>query len=642
MDSTHGKNMMTDQNTEIEEQLRQLFGSYKAEWLQGRLYELFTEPTYFPELTTTRSCILIGGRGTGKTTVLRGLSYEGQLALAGSPEKVPEWKFYGLYYRVNTNHVTAFTGPELTESEWSPLFAHYMNLLLCDLLLEFVAWFELKTGRQIDLAPALCRRISTSLHLPVCESHKAIRESLVDSRVSFEAYINNVVDAERPPLSMQAAPLDGLCEALRDLEHFRHAQFFILFDEYENLLDYQQQVVNTLIKHASDSYCFKIGVRELGWRCRSTLNENEQLTHPADYAKIDISEKLSGSTFKEFALRVCQARIDRIRFTDEAATYSLNDSLLSLSAEEEAEKLGVRSTSDAVFAELAGQVSDAQKGDLEGISPLELFFIKYWSQAKELTYGEVFEQRQASQKKWKERFGNYRHLLLYTIRRGKGGIKKYYCGWDTFTLMAAGNIRFVLELVDQCLLAQYQKAGTFNATISPDIQTRVAQKVGKMNLSELEGLSVDGAQLTKFLLSLGRVFQVMASDAVGHTPEVNQFHIETARNTKGELDEESSAAERLLNSAVMHLALVRSLGNKPGDVGDTKDYDFMIHPIYSALFEISPRRKRKTNLSPSEILGLIRKPKEAIRKVLKENNRSLEEALPEQLTLFGRFYDADS
>ena len=87
-----------------------------------------------------------------------------------------------------------------------------------------------------------------------------------------------------------------------------------MLDEYENFDDYQQQVVNTYIKHAGPSYTFKIGVRELGWRMRATLNPDEQLTHPADYARIDISGDLHTSRFREFACRVCDERLTRARF----------------------------------------------------------------------------------------------------------------------------------------------------------------------------------------------------------------------------------------------------------------------------------------------------------------------------------------
>ena len=134
----------------------------------------------------------------------------------------------------------------------------------------------------------------------------------------------------------------------------------------------------------------------------------------------------------------------------------------------------------------------------------------------------------------------------------------------------------------------------------------------------------------------------MARDAVGHAPEVNQFQVSFGQETDSSPDEATGAVERLLTSAVMHLALLRSLGNKLGDDGDTKDNDYMMHPIYSALFEFSPRRKRKMTLSPHDVLGLIRRPKETIRAVLHAKNRSLDDELPEQLTLFERFYDADS
>src|SRR6266516_1288727 len=103
----------------LEEQVSELFGSYKAEWLKEHMCELFTEPAYFPELTTSRPCMLVGGRGTGKTTVLRCMSYEGQFVFQGrTPNEIPRWNYYGLYYRVNTNRVTAFTGPELAPDRW--------------------------------------------------------------------------------------------------------------------------------------------------------------------------------------------------------------------------------------------------------------------------------------------------------------------------------------------------------------------------------------------------------------------------------------------------------------------------------------------------------------------------------------------
>ena len=169
------------------------------------------------------------------------------------------------------------------------------------------------------------------------------------------------------------------------------------------------------------------------------------------------------------------------------------------------------------------------------------------------------------------------------------------------------------------------------APISPETQTKTAQSVGAMNLSELEGLSVSGAKLTKLLLAMGRIFQQLAAEPFGHAPELNQFHL---TSMTVELDE-------LLKNAVMHLALVRFPGTKLGTASDTIEFDYTIHPIFSALFEFSPRRKRKMELSSATVLDLLENPKEAINSILKDHKRSTTSELPRQLTFFSQFYGND-
>src|ERR1041384_4305320 len=191
-----------------QKQLSKLFGGYKAEWLKGQLFELFTEPAYFPELETSRPCVLIGGRGTGKTTVLLGLSYEGQFALRGrKSDEIATWPYYGFYYRVNTNRVTAFKGPELNENQWTILFAHYFNLVLCELVFKFLDWYQLHTGQTVDLGRDGLLRVAISLNLPDVSNLLELSKQVAISRTRFEAYINNVVDGGRPPLSLQGAPI---------------------------------------------------------------------------------------------------------------------------------------------------------------------------------------------------------------------------------------------------------------------------------------------------------------------------------------------------------------------------------------------------------------------------------------------------
>lgn len=83
--------------------LSQYFGSMRAEYFRREIFDLFTRPAYWPELLTRRPCLLVGGRGTGKTTALRGLSYEGMSHLQEGD--FTAWSHIGLYWRIDTNLV---------------------------------------------------------------------------------------------------------------------------------------------------------------------------------------------------------------------------------------------------------------------------------------------------------------------------------------------------------------------------------------------------------------------------------------------------------------------------------------------------------------------------------------------------------
>jgi hypothetical protein len=631
-----------DQMRPVGEQLSDLFGSYKAEWLKEHMFELFAEPTYFPELMTSRPCMLLGGRGTGKTTVLRCMSYEGQFILRGrKPEDIPGWKFFGMYYRVNTNRVTAFSGPELSPDRWKRVFAHYFNLVCCDLVVHFLEWLYLQCPQVPMLEAGDFKQVAASLHLQEAMDLATLATRIADAQTRFEAYINNVADDAKMPLSMQGVPLDTLVGAMQKLPYLNGKTILFLLDEYENLEDYQQQVVNTLIKHSGQLYSFKIGVKELGWRCRTTLNPNEQLIHPSDYVRIRIAEKLEGERFLAFAKKVSNERIARLRLP-EGAPLDVVQLLPELSEKQEAEMLDAQGAGLAQRAahELDMLASHENRQILEGLTLLEKYFITYWASGHGQTIEEAWRDFLQNRKSWEERFHNYGHTALYTLKRGKSGIQKYYAGWDVLAHLSAGNIRYFLELVDQILLRHIQEGKTLAQPVSYESQTIAAQQVGKKNLSELEGLSVQGAQLTKLLLGLGRIFQTMAADPAGHIAEVTHFHVSDP--PPGEPSETTGQVTSLLNSAVMHLALLRFAGSKLGDETETRDYDYMVHPIFSAFFVFSYRRKRKITLSGRQLIGLVSEPRKTVREILAASDRSVEEPLPDQLQLFQGFYGTGS
>ncbi|MDF2401093.1 hypothetical protein [Aeromonas sp. 5HA1] len=625
---------MTSELQDTAQRLSKTLGLYKAEWLNEAIFSLFNEPSYFEELRTHRPCVLIGGRGTGKTTVLRGLSYQGQKALSSNTTPIKDWPFYGLYYRVNTNRVTAFRGAELTEEKWASYFGHYINLIFCQQLLDFVDWFQSNENCEVQINYKDLKRVTITLGLEDINTLEDLVEEIEYLILDFESLINTVADNPPERISTLGAPLDALARALLTSPQLKGKQFYFLIDEFENFEDYQQRVLNTIIKHANTDYTFKVGVRELGWRQRATLNLNEQLTSPADYARISIMDRLNDARFPAFAETVIRQRISSA-FSDDASVITAPQQLLpSMSELEEAEILlgtdGLTKLKEKILKIAPPDLVEA----VRNIEAGHLYFLNYMGGDNDDKFVENIKTWIENKSEWKHRLDNHFHASLYAIRKGKRGISKYYSGWDTYVSLSNGNIRYLLELVHAAFIRHVENGGGLHEPISPKSQTEAAEEIARKNLSELEGLSVEGGKLTKLVLSIGRILQVMASDAHGHAPEVNQFHIK--QNPL--VIDCSDQVKRILDQAVMHLALVRSPGNKLMSESDTADYDYRLHPIFSSLFVFSHRKKRKFLLADQQILGLISRPKDTIKEVLSQSNRSDDLNLPDQLNLFGSYY----
>jgi len=400
---------------------------------------------------------------------------------------------------------------------------------------------------------------------------------------------------------------------------------YFLIDEYENFDEQQQRSFNTLIKHAAEWYTFKVGVREMGWRTRQTTGKDEQLVSPADYVKVDIAARLH-DRFSEFAAGVCNLRLKVMPEFREATVQAL---LPARSIAEEAQILGVTKAIRNACDDLKSDHSE-----ISGFALPEQWMIVWWAKGHNQSVADVLNFRRSHPRKWKDRLENYSYASLFSIRSGLRGARKLYCGHEVLATLAGCNIRYYMEIIETCFRKHYESEGSLGGIVDPEVQTIAAQAVGEKYVFELDGLSAYGANLTRLVLGLGRVFQVMASQPAGHAPEVNQFELgHVLADTK-----EESEVRQLLTAAVMHLALIRFSGNKLQDQGDIREYHYSLHPIFAAFFEFSHRLKRHITIAPSEILALVHEPRAAIPRLLSKQGRSLDDELPVQLGLFEDYY----
>lgn len=613
-----------------------LLGALRAESLGDQVFDYFAEPSFFPKLASRQSCLLKGGRGTGKTTLLRCMSYQGQRALRPT-EDIRDWEYFGVFTKFHTSKVAAFEGPELPRQRWVKLFGHYVNIELTELLLDLIEWMGAEHS-DWTLEPATWHEVAVSLNLPIVDSVLELRRQLRLHRMTFEARLNNIVDVDESlGLSMLPAPIDLLVQHLRRQPWFAGKKLFFLIDEYENLLDYQQEVINTLIKHSSASYAFKIGVKELGFRRHTTINPTEQLSTPADYDVIAIADELA-PRFESYAAELVGQRIAAVMGPSLHGGRDVIRLFEALSPDTEAVRLGV----DEINARFVSRLPIAARdvvGLLDALSPLQRFFVAAWSGATGEDVFEVAKGLVNRDKSWVRRYGNYSFALLFAIRAGKPGRQKLYSGWSTICRLANTNVRYLLDLVGGMLDQHLREGHSLEEPVSAECQTDWAQEVGRKYLQELERDTDEAASLVRLVLALGRVFEVLASTPVGHTPEITQFALPSGQEGGAEASDSERRIKDILDEGINSLALVRYPGSKLQRRFSIRSYDYSLHPLFTALFGFSYRRKRKMEISDEEFLGLIGEPRWAINRILIRQNRDPSSApLPDQLRLFAGFY----
>ena len=616
--------------------LRQLFGDNRAEWPLTQFGELFVTPPYLQKLESMRPCFLVGGRGTGKTTTLQSLRYDAAFSrLEEAGLSFGDQTYFGVLIRMNKNRVRAFQGKQLSEDEWSRHFAHYINLMVCLELVGLARWLESRVESRLQ-TPDIAE-ISLDLGLGDIESLDALEVGIRQAISRLQLYVNNPTSQNRVTVSIAEGPLRTAVEVFGRAGLLTSQIVFCCIDEYENLLDYQQSVVNTYIKHATPPLSYKVGVRKNGIRSRHTLDAYDVLNNPDDYAQIEIAEE----GFDYFAKAVAEHRLQYARRQELPVPARLQDFLCDLSMAEEAELLG----GDAVAAGVLRDLANADESELLEYfraKPItDVYFLRYWEKTGSENLISLARDWYENPEKWATRLGNYGFASLFWLSVGRKGarIRKYYAGERVLLTLAGGNIRYFLDLLDTSTNLQLAKeeggevADGRELVIEPQAQTVAAREVGRRRLNQLEGDADHGPQLKRLVLAIGKVFFERTRSATRGTPEQNSFVLSGGAQDIERLSE-------LLSEGVGHLAFEVEARTKATSTVEMKDDEFRLHRIYSAFFEISHRKKRRTTFDAADLLSVLDdNPGRAIAALLDGQAQSSDDSLPEQLAFFSNFYD---
>ena len=242
------------------------FSIYSSEYFpvvgwEKMVNDIFVPPINFAVIAEPGNTIIEGHRGSGKTMILKYLSYEAQ-----RKRKFKEnWdkNYVGVYIKfrptiVNTTTKEFFKG---SERDWIKYFSTYTNLLIGEEILRILEVAKINNEINIDSEEEL---VSTIIYLFFSSVPSLTGEnSLKNLQLMIKRFRNEL--AQKHILEYDL-PVDFIEETVSLIkEHVKEwstKDFYILLDEYDNLDDDQQRVVNTLIKDRV--FSFKVGVKLFG------------------------------------------------------------------------------------------------------------------------------------------------------------------------------------------------------------------------------------------------------------------------------------------------------------------------------------------------------------------------------------------
>lgn len=302
-------------------------------WLDitdGRGYFALVKPT------SPMPMFLLGGKGSGKTHLLRYLSSHLQTIRhhASAIDGIAREGFIGVYLQCSGLNANRFKGKNQTDDDWNSIFAYYMELWLGQLVLgtfdaslrenhEFKAVEKTVVRDLLDLfdTPPSVESMTVS----------GIVNELSQMQKRVDLAINNcgLGNALKVEIAITRGKLifGAPRVVLKHFKLWRSVQCLYLLDEFENLSLSQQVYVNTLIRERLAPTSFKIGARMYGVRTHSTYCADEDNKEGSEFEVLRLDSKLrsNGKSYRAFARKLIATRLAAVGNT--AATAFDGDEL---------------------------------------------------------------------------------------------------------------------------------------------------------------------------------------------------------------------------------------------------------------------------------------------------------------------------
>lgn len=618
------------------------FSVNRAEYMKN-LWKYYVPFNDFQD-NIDKSVVVVGGRGTGKSMYFLCNGWREKYAKLEASSETPIQDFLnqtqiGIYYKVDSAFVGSMNSLIQDNRIWQGYFNTYLAVsLIVDLLPLIGLLYKNNIIAQLDI-----NKIISIYYKKVRGKDVEFEElELVKRDCSFvlqeiEDLINGMPISEAHIRASQPGTiLKAIVDKLHSVQSLSKMVFKVYIDEYESFSEWQQIIINTLIKQSNQVLIYNISMRHNGMKTNSTLGENEILQSTHDYRSINFDELLSGKDYANCLKDICKKRFEMFFIeknlintklsTDIEYYLTMYDSSFELQRFD-GRKLNFKRALENI---IRNQCDEKDKTDkmievlclkaplLNARLHLALLLraAQFRPKISDLYKAYVEWQKNSSHglaKKYQEWLHNAKNGLIYLLAKDSG-LSKWYYGFDTFAMLSSGVVRYFLELCEQAFNIATIEGFSWNdpKPITPEVQTRAAKYVSQYKVDEIASYPLCGKRLRIFVQYLGEIYRDLHrndNSTLGE-PEVNHFTTESLQL--------SQDVEAYLNDAITWLVLQKLPQTKSKENLRTNILDYHLNKIYTPYFEISFNKKRKIKLDIHQLRQLFSSDTDCARKAARD------------------------
>ncbi len=661
--------------------LSQIFKKNRAEEFPDDLWGKYVLPLNYAQfnlLNETKGVKVVGGRGTGKTMYLKYHAYNTQLSKQRMLITEDNINTIGIYWKPDT-HFVQLINESYLNNKWDAVFNTYVALSLMMKFLEFIDVFldsnyhdedTKERLKNFTLPKDFSEELQINQEVLLIELKERIRGFLF----KLQNWLHNPIKDFRFYLDGKAT-IEYIIQIWKDNNFFKKTTFHIFIDEFENLREEHQKIINTWMKHGASPLIFSIAYKKHAYVSDNTTSK-EHTQRRNDHRIIDLVDDVYAKTDDDFKLLSAEIIASKIQEYD--SQYKIVDKD-KISLEEEVEhrrsieyKNKIINFVNSIFPSLRyGEIAALVMSDktlknklIKNIklalktkkSSLEdsYFYDDNFPEASVVNGTLLFRSR-TKPEELKRLFNEYKAgaqspaiaaykeqisnalvgSILYIYISFPQRICPIYAGFERFCLMSRNNLRHLLELCYQSFveLENSNRLEQKPIKVDIDLQAKAAKVCSRQELDTISELGPYGKDLQKIANRLGIIFSLKQKIKTQSKPE--NIHFSVVTHSLETIDEK-------LNVLLHEAKLWNVLQEFDGTTKDTSDSistkEFMLTPILAPYYKISMRKIHKIVFKPEEIKTIFLKSDIEFDQLYKKFVKEWKIENAEDLGLFGENY----